>query len=146
MKRRFLLASIFLLVVGIFAFGQAQKELTALWFYDDPSELEFLNKKAAEYSTSHPGVTIKVNTVAYNDLFTRLTQLVAGNNPPDIVKLTDIRPEIEPFILDLSKYHGKDFFETIYPGRRRCPQSRGENSGSSSRCDRKWHYSQQDLI
>jgi len=106
----------FLLVVGIFAFGETQKELTALWFYDDPSELEFLNKKAAEYSKLHPGVTIKVNTVAYDDLFPRLTQLIAGNNPPDIVKLTDIRPEIEPFVLDLSKYAGKDFLKPFIPG------------------------------
>ncbi len=116
MKRLLVVASILLLATGFFAFGQAQKELTALWFYDDPSELDFLNQKAAEYSATHPGVTIKVNTVAYNDLFTRLTQLVAGNNPPDIVKLTDIRPEIEPFILDLAKYHGKDFLKPFIPG------------------------------
>jgi len=49
-------------------------------------------------------------------LFPRLTQLIAGNNPPDIVKLTDIRPEIEPFVLDLSKYAGKDFLKPFIPG------------------------------
>jgi len=63
-----------------------RKKLTALWFYDDPSELTFLNKKIAEFTATHPGVSIKVNTVSYDDLFPRLTQLVAGNNAPDIVK------------------------------------------------------------
>jgi alpha-1,4-digalacturonate transport system substrate-binding protein len=128
MKSKFLWISIFMLLIGSLVFGQPNKdvtakkeatttkELTALWFYDDPSELDFLNKKIAEYSASHPGITIKVNTVAYDDLFPRLTQLVAGNNPPDIVKLTDIRPEIAPFILNLSQYFGKDFLKPFIPG------------------------------
>ena len=122
-----------LLVFGagvLFANGQAQstsqqsqkqatpeqKVLTALWFYDDPAELDLLNKKAAEYSEAHPGVTIKVNTVAYDDLFPRVAQLVAAGTPPDIVKLTDIRPEIEPFVQDLSQYLGKDFLKPFIPG------------------------------
>ncbi len=130
--KRFVLLSLAMLVLGVgalFANGQAQgsteatkqaapqqKELTALWFYDDPAELDFLNKKAAEYSAAHPGVSIKVNTVAYDDLFPRVAQLVAAGTPPDIVKLTDIRPEIAPFVQDLSQHLGKDFLKPFIPG------------------------------
>jgi len=74
--KRFALLCLSLVLIGsasLFANGQKegsgqaagqQKELTALWFYDDPAELDFLNKKVAEYSAAHPGVSIKVNTVA----------------------------------------------------------------------------------
>jgi len=116
MKKIVMLMIVFAMVCAPFAFSQAQKELTALWFYDDPSELTFLNKKIGEFTATHPGVTIKVNTVAYDDLFPRLTQLIAGNNAPDIVKLTDIRPEIRPFVLDLSKPLGKSFLDPFIPG------------------------------
>jgi alpha-1,4-digalacturonate transport system substrate-binding protein len=126
--KRFTLLFLSLLLIGsgvLFANGQKegsgqavsqQKELTALWFYDDPAELDFLNKKVAEYSATHPGVSIKVNTVAYDDLFPRVAQLVAAGTPPDIVKLTDIRPEIAPFVQDLSQYLGKDFLKPFIPG------------------------------
>jgi alpha-1,4-digalacturonate transport system substrate-binding protein len=116
MKKIVMLMAVLLIGLAPFAFAQGQKELSVLWFYDDPSELAFLNSKINEYVAAHPGVSIKVNTVAYNDLFPRLTQLLAGNNPPDVVKLTDIRPEIAPFVLDLSKPLGSDFLKPFIPG------------------------------
>lgn len=116
MKRTILLLMALLMISTTAAFAAAPKELSVLWFYDDPSELDFLNKKLAEYAAANPGITYKVNTVPYNDLFSRLTQLVAGGNPPDVVKLTDIRPEFEPFVLDLSAKLGKDFLKPFIPG------------------------------
>jgi len=114
--KKIILLLLALAMISTSAVFAAPKELSVLWFYDDPSELDFLNKKLAEYSAANPGITYKVNTVAYNDLFTKLTQLVAGGNPPDVVKLTDIRPEFEPFVLDLSTKLGKDFLKPFIPG------------------------------
>lgn len=124
MKKLFILLAI--LVVGsamIFAGGQSEKvtadiqekqELSVLWFYDDPSELDFLNAAFAEYQKMHPNVSFKLNTVPYDSLNQKATQLVAGGTAPDVVKLTDVRPEIAPFILDLSKYIGGEDYLNKY--------------------------------
>jgi len=104
------------LVVFLLAAAASAKELSVLWFYDDPSELAFVKQAFAEYTAQHPDVTFKLNTVSYDNLFTKVTQLIAGGTPPDIVKLTDVRPEFAPFVLDLSKYEGKDFLKPFIPG------------------------------
>jgi alpha-1,4-digalacturonate transport system substrate-binding protein len=109
MKR--VLAIITMLVLSSGLLSAAPKELSILWFYDDPAELEFVKKAAADYSAKNPGVTFKVNTVPFGDLYAKLTQMIAGNNPPDIIKLDQYRPEFAPFIQDFNKSLGRKYLD-----------------------------------
>ncbi len=127
MKRvMILVAALAIASVGtVFANGQKEstgssssgpKELSVLWFFDDPSELTFLKSAFSQYTAAHPNVTFKLNTVPYDNLNQKVAQLVAGGTAPDVVKLTDVRPEIAPFVADLSKYLGPDYLSHFIKG------------------------------
>ncbi|HOX33183.1 MAG TPA: sugar ABC transporter substrate-binding protein [Spirochaetales bacterium] len=114
MKKLILALTLFAFLAG--GLAAAPKELSVLWFYDDPSELEFLKKACEDYKAKVPGLEFKINTVPYADLNSKIAQLVAGGTPPDVVKMTDYRAEVAPFIQDLSKSLGKDFLAPFIPG------------------------------
>lgn len=124
MKKSMLSVALFALLVGFAAAGgqsehasaTATKSLSALWFYDDPAEISFLSSAIHQYTTDHPGVDIHVNTVTFADLYTKVAQLVAGGSAPDIVKLTQLRPEFQPFLQNLSDYLGPDFLKPFIKG------------------------------
>jgi alpha-1,4-digalacturonate transport system substrate-binding protein len=62
-----------------------------------------------EYTKLHPEVTFNLQVVPYDNYNDKLAQLVAGGTPPDLAKTTGLRPEIQPFLVNLAQYYGKDW-------------------------------------
>lgn len=80
------------------------------------AHLEMLNGIAAKYTATHPNVTVKFDTIPYDDYAQKLTIELAGSNPPDAGWITE--RDAPTFIaaralLDLSKalapYNYADF-------------------------------------
>ncbi|WP_205712115.1 ABC transporter substrate-binding protein [Euzebya rosea] len=62
-------------------------ELTYFTFSAAPDHLEDLDRIIAGFEEENPGVTIEVQTAAYDDYFTQLQTRVAGGSAPDTFEL-----------------------------------------------------------
>jgi multiple sugar transport system substrate-binding protein len=61
--------------------------LTYFTFSAAPDHLEDLDAMIQAFETTHPGVTIKVETAPFDEYFTKLQTLIAGGTAPDIFEL-----------------------------------------------------------
>ena len=90
MKREFVVYSVMLcLVAGFLAFGAAAEdvEITYFTFSAAPDHLKELEEMIGLFEESHAGITIKVETAAWDNYFTRLQTLIAGGTAPDVFEL-----------------------------------------------------------
>jgi multiple sugar transport system substrate-binding protein len=63
-------------------------ELT-LWHHTYPPARAFIEKKAAEFTATHPDVTIKLHDDPHGEYEVKLLSAIAAGNPPDIVNVLD---------------------------------------------------------
>ena len=66
----------------------AAVELT-LWHHTYPPAREFIEKKAAEFTTKNPDITIKLHDDPHGDYEVKLLAAIAAGNAPDIVNVLD---------------------------------------------------------
>lgn len=67
--------------------GGATGAITYFTFSAAPDHLKDLDAIKAEFEKQNPGITVQVQTAAYDDYFTKLQTAVAGGNPPDTFEL-----------------------------------------------------------
>jgi alpha-1,4-digalacturonate transport system substrate-binding protein len=89
--------------------GEAQVTLTVLWYVNSDQETAVVNQLLSQYSREHPGVSFNLQIVSYENYDAKLAQLVAAGTPPDVAKSTSMRPEIQPFLVNLADYYGPDW-------------------------------------
>lgn len=67
----------------------AQKPVTITYFTYSaaPDHLKAIKAQVAAFEKANPGITVKVQTAAYADYFTKLKTQVAGGNAPDVFEL-----------------------------------------------------------
>jgi multiple sugar transport system substrate-binding protein len=91
--------------------GSATGTVTYFTFSAAPDHLEDLDAIRAEFEKQNPGITVQVQTAAYDDYFTKLQTAIAGGTAPDTFELN-----YENFVtyarsgalLDLDKLAGAD--------------------------------------
>lgn len=87
----------------------AQTTLNVLWYVNSDQETAVMHQLLNEYSQLHPDVAFNLQIVSYDNYDTKLAQLVAAGTPPDVAKETAMRPEIQPFLVNLAQYYGPDW-------------------------------------
>ncbi|MFV0335936.1 MAG: ABC transporter substrate-binding protein [Tropicimonas sp.] len=80
--------SLSLLAMFAVAGAASAQELT-FWHHTYPPAAEFIQKKAAEFIATHPGVTIDLHDDPHGDYEVKLLAAIAAGNPPDIVNVLD---------------------------------------------------------
>ncbi len=65
-----------------------KKTVSVLWF-NDSNESEVFMNTMADYQTSHPNVTLDMQVLPFADYENKLKLMVAGGNPPDVVRVTN---------------------------------------------------------
>jgi alpha-1,4-digalacturonate transport system substrate-binding protein len=61
--------------------------LSVVWF-NDGNESEVFERTIQDYLTAHPNINIDLQVIAYSEYDQKLKMMVAGGNPPDVVRLT----------------------------------------------------------
>ncbi|HRY54171.1 MAG TPA: sugar ABC transporter substrate-binding protein [Spirochaetia bacterium] len=85
MKRVLILLLALCAATAAFAQGGAKTpvELRFTVWTGNEAHLQMLNGIAAKYTAAHPGVTVKFDTIPYDDYPQKLVLQLAGSNPPD---------------------------------------------------------------
>lgn len=85
------------------------KTLNVVWF-SDGKEGESFQKLVTKYQETHPGIKVELIEVPYADLENKLKNMINGNEPPALARMTNIGP-FQNQLLDLGEYvSDKDAF------------------------------------
>ena len=106
--RKWLLA---LVAAAIAPIAMAQTTLNVLWYVNSNAETQVMKQLFAEYQKTNPGVSFNLQVVPYSSYDQKLSQMVAAGTPPDVAKTTSMRPQIQPFLLDLSNSFGPNYLD-----------------------------------
>jgi multiple sugar transport system substrate-binding protein len=85
MRRLMILLLAAVVSMSLFAQGAAKTpvELRFTVWTGNEAHLQMLNGIAAKYTAAHPGVSVKFDTIPYDDYPQKLVLQLAGSNPPD---------------------------------------------------------------
>lgn len=78
------------------------KTLDVVWF-SDGKEGESFEKLADQYTESHPNVKFNMVTVPYNDLESKIKNMLSASQAPALARLTNLGP-FENQLVDLGQY------------------------------------------
>jgi alpha-1,4-digalacturonate transport system substrate-binding protein len=92
MKKKLVFGLCVLAVLMMFtAAGQRDSSgpvtLSVVWF-NDSNESEVFEQTIQDYLVSHPGIKTDIQLIAYSEYDQKLKMMVAGGNPPDVVRLS----------------------------------------------------------
>ena len=76
------------ITTGLIAPSLAQDLRMAIWSANE-AHLVLFNGIADEFESSHPGVTVTFDSLAYDGYTTTLTTQIAGGNAPDLAWILD---------------------------------------------------------
>jgi len=95
-------------------------EISYFTFSAAPDHLDSLDEMIAAFEAANPGITVKVETAPFDQYFTKLQTLVAGNTAPDVFELNYenfVSYASKGVLADLSELAGADAgaVERFYP-------------------------------
>jgi len=110
MRRRSMTALILLVVLAATVpsslWAQQKTTLSVVWF-NDANESDVFMKTMADYQTSHPNVVLDMQVIPFKDYENKLKLMIAGGNPPDVVRITN--NQVAMFVDQLEPLTGKTF-------------------------------------
>lgn len=112
-QRKAVLAFLFLMAMLGGLWAQPKTTLTVLWF-NDANESDIFMATMADYQKSHPNVTIDMQVIPFNDYENKLRMMIAGGNPPDVVRLASAHVPL--FANSLEPLSGKPVFDELAKG------------------------------
>jgi len=107
MKKSFLIITMMVLGISLFAAGAAESATTAkpttlsvLWF-NDANESDVFLDTIQDYLAANPNVKVDMQVIAFNEYEQKLKLMISGGNPPDVARITNnhlaaLGPSLEP--------------------------------------------------
>jgi len=112
-KTAFFLAFLLLAVALGTLWAQPKTTLTVLWF-NDANESDVFMATMADYQKSHPNIAIDMQVIPFKDYENKLRMMIAGGNPPDVVRLASAHVPL--FVNSLEPLSGKPVFDELAKG------------------------------
>lgn len=107
MGRRTMRALLFILAALSMTLGaQPKTNLSVLWF-NDANESDVFMATMADYQKAHPNITLDMQVIPFKDYENKLKLMIAGGNPPDVVRVTN--NQVAMFVDQLEPLTGKTF-------------------------------------
>ncbi|HLO28181.1 MAG TPA: sugar ABC transporter substrate-binding protein [Anaerolineales bacterium] len=122
MKHRLLVLAIIvsLLLPACGGTAASQKADITMMMWGDPAELEVWNKIVADFHTSNPNITVKVDVSDWESYWTKLKTLLSASTPPDVFAMDAplyLDYQSRGVLLNLQPYLDKnpDLLKGVYP-------------------------------
>ncbi len=116
MKRALTLLMALLLLSGLTAAASAEDIAIKVIIceYSDHTE-DYMNKILAEYAKTHPEVKVDLEMASWDDVGTRVSTLIAGNQAPDILNIDAFSQYLEDeLLLPASAYTSEALAGNLY--------------------------------
>jgi alpha-1,4-digalacturonate transport system substrate-binding protein len=118
MTRRKWLVPLAMLALGAIFFSgslwaESKKTLSVLWF-NDANESDVFMKTMEGYQKDNPSIAIDMQVIPFKDYDTKLKLMIAGGNPPDVVRLASA--SVPLFTGSLEPLSGKKEFDELAKG------------------------------
>ena len=122
MKKNILLTTLIAILLLTACGGKAGtgKAEISMMMWGDPAELDVWNQIVADFKTTNPDITVKVEVSDWDSYWTKLKTLLAANTPPDIFAIDApyyLDYQSKGTLLNLQPYIDKNskIFDGIYP-------------------------------